>query len=77
MSKSVSAAECLKQAEECIQLAEVTSDPKLRDLYLKLAGDLTHVAAMLQAKEGGESPPDDPEPPARAERGVPNKKRRK
>lgn len=48
--------ECVKQAEEFISLAETTSDPELKEEYLKLAGNLTRVASMLDQEPDGEYP---------------------
>lgn len=56
MGKALSAMECLKQAEEFISLADATSDPKLKEEYLKLAGNLTRVAGMLDQEPEGECP---------------------
>lgn len=47
MDKALSAGDCLKQAEEYLQSAEATSDPKLRDQYLEVAGHLTCLAGLL------------------------------
>lgn len=54
MGEVLSAMECLKQAEEFILLAKATSDPGLKDEYLKLAGNLTRVAGILDREPDGE-----------------------
>ncbi len=52
MGKAASAADCLRQAEECLGLAQATSDLKLKEQYLKIAGELTRLAAILDKSPG-------------------------
>ena len=47
MGKTLSCEECLKQAQECIEMAEAASDPDLKEQYIKLAGELTRLAGLL------------------------------
>ena len=47
MDQTLSVEDCLKNAEECIQLAQATSDPELRDQYLEVAGHLVRLAGVL------------------------------
>ena len=73
MGKAATAAGCLKEAEECLGLALATSDPNLKEVYLKIAGDLTRLAAILDKTPNGEPAPHVSEPmedPKRAVSGV-------
>ena len=49
LGRALSAEECLKEAQDCLALAESTSDPELRDQYLKLARNLQDLAAIIIA----------------------------
>ena len=51
MGRALSADECLKQAQDCLTLAESTAEPELRDQYLKLACNLQDLAAILIVTE--------------------------
>ena len=44
----VGAADRLRRAEECVSLAETTSDPKLKQEYLKLAGNPARIVRILR-----------------------------
>lgn len=49
--------ECLKQAREFIDLANITEHPELRANYLELAKHYTQLAGILQrAAESGSNP---------------------
>ncbi|HEX5279071.1 MAG TPA: hypothetical protein VFW28_03235 [Micropepsaceae bacterium] len=50
MRKTLSTEDCLKQAQECIEMAEAASDPELREQYIRVAGDLTRLAGLLDAE---------------------------
>lgn len=52
MGRATTANECLKQAQECLELAANASDPDLRNGYLNLAKSLTELAATLDAEPG-------------------------
>lgn len=51
MGRALTTDECLRQAQDCLVLAEGTPEPGLRDQYLKLAKNLQELAAILLARE--------------------------
>jgi hypothetical protein len=69
MGRSLSAGECLRQAQEALALAAKTEDADLRNQSLKLAIELTQLAMVLDAELKG----DDADMPATAS----GKKKRK
>jgi CheY-like chemotaxis protein len=46
----MTAEECLREAQECLLLADSPSNADLRDHYLQLAKDLSELATMLQSQ---------------------------
>ena len=50
MGRTLSTEDCLKQAQECIEMAEAATDPELREQYIRVAGDLTRLAGLLDAE---------------------------
>ncbi|HEX5281872.1 MAG TPA: hypothetical protein VFW28_17460 [Micropepsaceae bacterium] len=52
MGSALTADECLKQAAEYLELARHTSDPDLRNDYIKLARGLTELAGKLHTDFG-------------------------
>ncbi len=50
MGKALSTEDCLAQAREFIERAEATPDKELRNDYLRLAGELTKLAACLDSR---------------------------
>ncbi len=56
MGKALSTDDCLTQAREFIARAEAASDPEMRRDYLKIAGELTKLAACLDSRSTGGSP---------------------
>jgi hypothetical protein len=55
LGKALNIEDCLRQATEYIRLAEASSDPDLRDNYLKVAAELTLLASALDKRRNGEA----------------------
>ena len=54
-SKSSEAAKYLRYAKQCAKAAERTTDPKVREMLLKVVADLT-AAALSAASSGTRAP---------------------
>ncbi len=55
MGQTPTSEDFLRQAGEYLQLAEGSSDETLRRQYLKIAGELTLLAAALETKSDSEN----------------------
>jgi len=76
MGKALTTEDCLRQAGEYLQLAEASSDPDLRQQYLKIAGELTLLAAALDARPGTQASRQSSEGTTAPENKKPGEKRR-